>query len=288
MDDSFVQGFTMTGDTSGRLPLVMTSPHSGRDYPPAFLAATPLTLGQLRRAEDPFVDALLDGVGDVPVMRARFGRAWLDLNRAEDELDPAMFDLGGAPVPPRQTERVAAGLGVMPRLAAHGLEIYRRRIGTADARARLVQVHRPWHARLAELLARARARHGYAILLDCHSMPTPTGPQPPQIVIGDRHGTSADGRLVDLVAAHFAAEGWRVARNDPYAGGHITEWHGAPAAGTHAIQIEIDRALYMDAGRMQRHGGFEAVTRAMTGLAARLTDGAPGLALAPPHREAAE
>lgn len=288
MDDSFPQGFSVSGDSSGRLPLVLASPHSGRDYPQAFLAATPLTLGQLRRAEDPFVDALLDGVADVPVMRARFGRAWLDLNRAEDEFDPAMFEGHAAPFPPRHTERVAAGLGVLPRLAAQGLDIYRTPIASAEARSRIVDIHRPYHARMAELLARARARHGFAILIDCHSMPTPAGPQPPQIVLGDRYGTSASGRLVDLIESHCRGAGWRVGRNDPYAGGFTTEHHAAPASGVHAVQIEIDRSLYMDPVRMLRHTGFSHVAKTLVALAAIVVAAAPQLGLGPAMRQAAE
>lgn len=287
MDDSLSPGFSVTGDTDGRWPLVMASPHSGRDYPPAFLAATRLGFAQLRRAEDPMVDALLDGIGDVPVLRARYGRAFLDLNRAEDELDPGMFD-GPTPLPPRITDRVAAGLGVLPRVAAQGLDIYRRRLTPDDARHRLAAVHRPWHRRIAELLARARARHGHAILIDCHSMPQPAGSQPPQVVIGDRHGSSAAPQLVALIEAHFRDLGWRVARNVPYAGGHITEAHAHPLAGIHAVQIELDRQLYMDLARFTPAAGFGRVADAMAGLAQRLVAAARDLDLDSTLREAAE
>lgn len=287
MVDSLQPGFNMTGDSDGRWPLVMASPHSGRAYPPAFLAASRLTQAQLRRAEDPFVDALLDGVRGVPILRAHYARAFLDLNRAADELDPAMFD-GPPPGPARATERVAAGLGVLPRVAAHGLDIYRRRLPPDEARTRLAALHRPWHARIAELLDRARARHGFAVLIDCHSMPTPAGPLAPQIVIGDRHGASASTALVRLIERHFAAAGWRVARNVPYAGGHTTEFHGAAAAGIHAVQIEIDRSLYIDPQRLVRHEGFPAVAAAMEGLARLLVSATPLLGLAGPMREAAE
>ncbi|MFZ4689519.1 MAG: N-formylglutamate amidohydrolase [Polymorphobacter sp.] len=287
MDDSLLPGFSVTGDTDGRWPVVMASPHSGQDFPPAFLAASRLQRPQLRRAEDPFVDALLGGIRGVPVLRARYGRAFLDLNRSEHELDPAMFD-GGLPTPAQNSERVAAGLGVIPRIAAHGLDIYHRRIPPAEAQARIRALHRPWHARITELLARAQARHGYAILIDCHSMPQPTGILPPQIVLGDRFGTSAAPQLVDLIEQHFTAARWRTARNKPYAGGHATEFHGRVAGGIHAVQIEIDRNLYMDAQRLTRHQGFDAVAAHMEGLARLLVRAAPGLGLGPPLREAAE
>jgi N-formylglutamate deformylase len=287
MHDSLGPGFSVSGDSDGRWPLVMSSPHSGRDYPPAFLAAARLTAAQLRRAEDPLVDELLDGVGGVPVLKARYARAFLDLNRAEDELDPAMFD-GRPPRVPRLTERVASGLGVLPRVAAQGMDIYRRRIAPEDAAARLDGVHRPWHRRIAELLERARLRHGYAILLDCHSMPPQHGALAPQIILGDRHGHSAAPALVGLVEAHFRAAGWRVGRNVPYAGGYTTECHAAPAGGIHSLQIEIDRSLYLEPHRLTRSASFGIVAEALTSLAALIIAEAPALDLVPPLREAAE
>lgn len=287
MSDSLLPGFSVTGDSDGRWPLVIASPHSGREYPPAFLAASRLSLAQLRRAEDAWVDKLLDGVEGIPVLRARHGRAFLDLNRAEDELDPAMFD-GLASLVPRRTDRVAAGLGVLPRVATQGMDIYRRRIPGLEAEARLAALHRPWHARIAELLARAQARHGYAILVDCHSMPRPAGLLPPQIVLGDRFGTSAAPGLVTLMERHFVAAGWRVARNTPYAGGHTTEFHAAAAAGIHAVQIEIDRNLYMDSQRLTQHDGFAEVAVQLTRLMVAIVKAAPVLGLGPDLREAAE
>lgn len=287
MIDSLQPGFSVTGPCDGRSALLFTSPHSGRDYPAAFLAAARLPEAQLRRAEDRLVDQLLDRIEGAPVMRARFARTFLDLNRAADEIDPAM--IGGAmAIPTRRTDRVAAGLGVIPRIAAHGQEIYTRMIDPADAMARIAAIHTPWHARITALIARAEAQHGHAILIDCHSMPTPIGIRPPQIVLGDRHGLTAAPALVRLIERHFSSYGWRVVRNTPYAGGHITETHGAVAAGIHAIQIEIDRALYMDTNTLERNSGFDRVTAAMTGLARLLAATAPALALAATQREAAE
>ncbi len=280
-------GFSQTGDSDGRWPLVMASPHSGRDYPAAFLAGSRLSLAQLRRAEDAFVDELLDDVAGVPVLRARYARTWLDLNRGEDELDPLIIDDVPASAA-RLNDRVTAGLGVLPRVAAQGLEIYKRRLARAEAEARLATVHRPWHRRLSALLARARDRHGYAILIDCHSMPRPAGVMPPQIVLGDRHGTSASAGLVLLIERHFASAGWRVARNTPYAGGYTTVLHGKPEDGIHAVQIEIDRGLYMEANRLVKHDGFALVAQQLGALAPLLVAAAPLLGLAPPLREAAE
>ena len=285
-------GFSVTGDEQGALPLVLASPHSGRDYPPGFIAATRLTLAQLRRAEDAYVDTLLaDAVGaGVPLIAARFGRGWLDLNRSPHELDPAMFVEPLDDHPDQTGERVAAGLGVVPRVAAHGLDIYPGRLPVADARARLASVHAPYHAMLHNLLDRARQRHGYAVLVDCHSMPTPPAAYgaPPEIVLGDLHGRSANGALMTLIEAHWQAAGFRVARNMPYAGGFTTAQHGRPLQGIHAVQLEIDRALYMDPARLQRHGGFGRLATLLARLAQRIIEASPALGLAPAWRAAAE
>jgi N-formylglutamate deformylase len=222
------------------------------------------------------------------VLRARFARTYLDLNRAADEIDAEMF-AGPLAIPARITDRVTAGLGVLPRVAAHGQQIYAGKLDPADAAARIAALHRPWHDRLETLLGRARLRHGHAILLDCHSMPTPTGLRPPQIVLGDRHGQTAAPALMGIVEQHFTSLGWRVARNTPYAGGYTTETHGAVADGIHAIQIEIDRAMYMDANGVRRGPGFGQVAAALTGLARKLVAVAASLPLgAAPLREAAE
>jgi N-formylglutamate deformylase len=177
---------------------------------------------------------------------------------------------------------------VLPRIAGHGLDVYRRKLPVAEAARRLAALHLPWHSRLTSLLHQARARHGFAVLIDCHSMPRPAGTQPPQIVLGDRHGRSAQPALVALIEQHFQEAGLRVARNNPYAGGYTTEHHGQPDAGIHAVQIEIDRSLYMDTARLVPGPGFAAVARQLQGLAQRLVAETPKMELAPDWREAAE
>lgn len=278
MTPSLTPSFTLSGDIDGRWPLVLASPHSGREYPPAFLRASPLSLNQLRRAEDAYVDHLLDGVSGVPVLKARWSRLFLDLNRAADEIDAGMFDtpLG---IPVRRSERVDCGLGVLPRIAGHGLDIYRAKLGASEAAERLAALHLPWHSRLTSLLAQARRRHGHAVLIDCHSMPRPAGVSPPQIVLGDRHGRSAAPQLVQRIEAHFKAQGLRVARNSPYAGGYTTEHHGQPDASIHAVQIEIDRTLYMDPLRLTPNSGFERMARILQSLVHMLLQDMPGLGL---------
>jgi N-formylglutamate deformylase len=279
--------YRLTGDDDGRWPLVLASPHSGRHYPAALLAGSRLTLAQLRRAEDALVDALLEGIAGVPVLAATHARCWIDLNRRPDELDPEMFD-GPLTVPVARTERVQAGLGVIPRLAAPGLEIPARRWPASEAVARLAGLHVPWHRRIAGLMATAAARHGSALLIDCHSMPSPGGPRPPQIVLGDCHGQSAHPAIVQAIEDHFRRAGWRVARNAPYAGGHTTRAHGRPELGLHAVQIEIDRALYLDGQRLTLHAGAGRVRTAMTALVQQLVADWPRLSGHRPLFEAAE
>ena len=271
----------LSGEADGRWPLLITSPHSGRHYPPAMLAASRLSLLQLRRAEDAFVDALLDGIAGVPVLAATVARSWLDLNRRPDELDPAMFD-GALAVPVASSERVLAGLGVIPRLAGHGLNIYARALPAAEAPARLASLHAPWHERVSSILAAARGRHGAALLLDCHSMPPPSGPRPPQIVLGDCHGRSAHPAIMQAIEDHFRMCGWRVARNAPYAGGYTTRHHGQPGTGIHAVQIEIDRALYLDGHRLALHAGAARMRTVLTALVQQLVADWPRLSSAPP------
>ncbi len=285
------QGFSVTGPTAAT-PLVLASPHSGRTYPPAFLAQTRLRVDQLRAAEDAYVDRLVAEAPSrcVPVVAAHFGRAWLDLNRSAEELDPAMFDPPPPPHPDQHGDRVRAGLGVLPRIAAYGLDIYGAPLSLLDARARLNAVHAPYHRTLTQMLGAARQRHGYAVLLDCHSMPTPLPGRngSAQVVIGDLFGHSAAPALVTAIIEHFSAAGLRVAVNDPYAGGYTTAAHGAPGAALHAVQIEIDRALYMDPSRLRPHSGFARIAAVMTGLVDRLLAVVPNLGLAAPLRDAAE
>ncbi len=233
-------------------PLIFDSPHSGSRYPKAFLAAARLDPLTLRRSEDAFVDELfLPCVAlGAPLLRAHFPRAFLDANREPFELDPQMFD---GPLPEfanTRSLRVAAGLGAIPRVVGDAQPIYKGRIAVADALARIAALHRPYHERLSGLVERARARFGLSILIDCHSMPSTLAEGPLDIVIGDRFGASAAGWVVEALESALLARGYRLRRNKPYAGGYITERYGAPANARHAVQIEINRALYMDERRM--------------------------------------
>jgi N-formylglutamate amidohydrolase len=259
-------------------PAVFNSPHSGSFYPPAFLAMSRLDERGLRRSEDCHVEALFAGVTNLglPLMAARFPRAWLDVNREAYELDPRMFD-GRLPLHANtRSLRVAGGLGTVPRIVGDGQDIYARRIPVADALERIETLYRPYHRALRHLLDRTHSRFGQAVLIDCHSMPSASlGPDVANhadIVLGDRFGTSCAGALSDHVAGVLSARGYSVLRNKPYAGGFITEHYGAPLSGFHALQIEINRAIYMDEATLQRHAGYDRLKRDMLALADSLVD----------------
>jgi N-formylglutamate amidohydrolase len=262
-------------------PVVVSSPHSGRNYDWDFLSSTVLDEERIRSSEDAFVDLLLERVPQVgaPLLVAEMPRAFLDLNRAAEELDPAVIhDVPrGASNP-----RITSGLGVIPRVVAQGRAIYRGKISHSEAQRRIREVWRPYHAKLDELLGEAQAAFGQAILIDCHSMPheaiesaAPRG-RTPEIVLGDRFGASAGGGLTDRLEAIFSGLGFRVARNAPFAGAYMTQAYGQPDRGRHAVQIEIDRALYMDEVAIRPSAQFDMVRDLMTEGLAQLCDGLGG------------
>ncbi len=264
-----------------RRPLVVSSPHSGRAYPTAFVEGARLDRAALRRSEDCFVDELFaaaPGHG-APLLRALFPRAYVDPNRAPFELDPAMFD---GPLPAfveTDTPHVRGGLGTVPRLVASGAEIHAGKIRFAEAEARIRACYRPYHAALAGLIEETRRQFGFVLLLDCHSMPSAGPGSGPgvgggarriDIVLGDRHGAACHAAIVDRAEAVLAERGHAVRRNTPYAGGYITRHYGCPETGVHALQIEINRALYMDEDRYARTAGFARIAADMTALLAAL------------------
>lgn len=264
---------------------VFNSPHSGRDYPADLIARSRLAMPALRASEDVLVDRLFGAAPacGAPLLAATAPRAWLDLNRAPSDLDPALIEGVRAQ---GLNQRIAAGLGVIPRVVSEGAEIYRGRLSLAEAEARIREIHIPYHRMLDSLLARARERFGMALLLDCHSMPTEAlraaprvGGSSPDVVLGDRFGASAARALVAEVQQAFEAAGFTVVRNAPFAGGYITQRYGRPSRGLHAIQIEIDRGLYLDQVRLEPRPEFEAVRRRLSGVVAALAAAAsPGTA----------
>ena len=249
-------------------PVVFNSPHSGRVYPERFLGMTRLDHLSIRQSEDAYVDELFARAPHLgaPMLRAHFPRAYLDVNREPWELDPTMFV---EPLSDRfntTSPRVAAGLGTLARVVAENKPIYRDRLTLDDARMRIEGIYHPYHAALQKLLTEAIGAFGVVLLIDCHSMPriTRSGDKAaPDIVLGDRYGTTCAPGLVDLVETVFAGAGLRVARNRPYAGGFATRSYGRPQHGVHALQIEISRHLYMNEVTLAKNEGFDAI-RALT------------------------
>ncbi len=255
-------------------PLIFASPHSGRDYPNELLRNSRLDRHALRQSEDSYVDLLFDEAPrfGAPMLRALFPRAFVDVNRARDELDPRMF---ADDVPKRadtRSSRVIAGLGVIPRIVADGQDIYGRKLYYLDATRRLAACYDPYHEALTQLIDEARARFGIAVVIDCHSMPSAGGAPfragEPRIdfVLGDRFGSSCDPSIVAETEDALRGFGYQVARNAPYAGGYVASSYGRPREGVHVLQIEINRALYLDERRIARTGGFDALRRNMTAL----------------------
>ena len=255
-------------------PVIFASPHSGRDYPERLVAAARLAPLALRRSEDSFVDELFaaaPGLG-APLIAATFPRVWCDVNREPWELDPGMFD---GPLPPwvnTSSPRVGAGLGTIARIVATGETVYRRRLTFAEAEERVRRCWEPYHAALAQLLAETRARFGFCLLIDCHSMPAHPAQiaNPPDFVLGDAHGTACAPRATRLVEEVLLGLGYRVRRNDPYAGGYVTRHYGRPRDAVHALQIEIARSLYMDEARIERSAGLLPLARDLTALMGHL------------------
>ena len=275
-DFSAVPAFEIRESAEQRVPFVFNSPHSGSYYPDRFLALTRLDRMAIRRSEDCYVDELFGAAPTLgaPLLAANFPRAYLDVNREPWELDPRMFV---EPLPPFaniRSARVAGGLGTVPKLVGEGLDIYPGRLPLAEAVGRIESVYKPYHETLKRLMTRTHARFGYAVLIDCHSMPASIrigeNGMRPDFIVGDRFGASATRRLTDATISILSSMGYSVAHNKPYAGGFITEHYGRPAKDLHAIQIEINRGLYLDERTLRKTAGFDALADDLTRLSAEL------------------
>ncbi len=285
--------FEILAPSEQLVPLVFNSPHSGRFYPPAFLAASRLDERAIRRSEDSYIDELfLPAVAaGAPLLRANFPRAWLDVNREPYELDPKMF-AGSLPTYANvRSVRVAGGLGTIARIVSESEEIYAGPLHVEEGLARIDGVYKPYHRTLRELMNETLVGFGAAVLIDCHSMPSTvrgaSGRLRPDIVLGDRYGTSCAAALTDFTAHCLGRFGYSVSRNKPYAGGFITEHYGQPSRGLHSLQVEVNRCLYMDEQSLQKTGGYDRVRADIARLVAELARAfAGGLLLA--GREAAE
>jgi N-formylglutamate deformylase len=267
--------------------VVFASPHSGSTYPPEFLRRSQLDRHAIRSSEDAFVDRLFEGVTELgsPLIAAVAPRAFVDVNRSPDELDPALIE--GAPKS-AHNPRISSGLGVVPRVVANGRTIYSGKIPLEEARARIAAYWRPYHAALTGLIDESHRLFGQAILIDCHSMPheaidgsASSRHRRPDVVIGDRFGAAASPEIVDQIEIALARAGLTVARNTPFAGAYTAQHYGRPSRNQHAIQIEIDRALYMDETTITPGPDFEAFRRRLMGIAAEIVDiGRPAIPLA--------
>lgn len=268
------------------VPFVFNSPHSGAFYPPDFLAATRLDKHAIRRSEDFLVDRLFGPAVHfgAPLMSAVYPRAYLDLNREPYELDPKMFAGRLPSFANVRSLRVAGGLGTIPRVVSDSAHIYRGQLTVEEGLARIERIYRPYHDTLRRLLANTHSAFGFSVLVDCHSMPSnirgAQGRKRPDFVLGDRFGTSCMPELTDCAASILEDLGYEVCRNKPYAGGFITEHYGRPVRGLHAIQIEINRDLYMDEERLLPHDGFAPLLHDMEQLIGSLLEQISGAACA--------
>jgi N-formylglutamate amidohydrolase len=265
--------FVIVEPATWRAPIIFNSPHSGSVYPLEFLSASRIDLAALRRSEDSFMDELIGGLSNrgFPTVRVNFPRSYVDVNREPYELDPRMFSGRLPSFANTRSMRVAGGLGTIPRVVGDGQEIYRERLSVDHGLSRIEALYKPYHRALRRLINKAHHAFGAVVVVDCHSMPSigvsRDEPRRPDVVIGDRYGTSCAGLLPDMVEETMRRLGYSVGRNKPYAGGFITEHYGNPASGLHTIQLELNRAIYMDERRRERGARFEQVAADLAGLA---------------------
>jgi N-formylglutamate amidohydrolase len=278
--------FAITAPRSWLQPAVFNSPHSGRHYPRGFLAASKLDAHTLRKSEDCYIDDLFGFAPEAgaPLLKAIFPRAYLDVNREPYELDPRMFAEELPGYANISSVRVAGGLGTIPRIVSEGDEIYRGPIRLSEALRRIEAIYRPYHRMLSDLIGRANEVFGNVLLVDCHSMPSSACAHSSvhcgkgvDIVVGDRHGAACAEEITSALEDLLRSQGLRVVRNKPYAGGFITQNYGSPGHGRHALQIEINRAIYMDERRLERTAGHLRVRNSLHKVFAELLPAIPDL-----------
>jgi N-formylglutamate amidohydrolase len=281
LTETTANSFEIIAPPKWTVPMVFNSPHSGSLLPDAFLAQSCLTAQQLRASEDSHVDELFAGCTDLgaPMMRSLLSRSYLDLNREPYELDARMFNERLPNFVNCTSPRVVSGLGTIPRTVGEGVLIYDGPISFTDALNRIETIYRPYHRALGALLDEAFNATGSALLVDCHSMPSSAvshmrGPQSQSIdaVLGDRYGSACAAEVSAIVEEGLTAAGLKVSRNKPYSGGFFTENHGRPRHQRHAIQIEINRALYMNETSHDKTAGFDALKQILTDISQKLAN----------------
>ncbi len=282
VDDSEL--FEVREPASQTIPFVYNSPHSGRRYPLSFLKSSRLDATAIRRSEDHYVEELFGAAPTLgaPLLMAHFPRAFVDVNREPYELDPRMFS---GPLPSFancNSLRVAGGLGTIPRIVAENAEIYAGRLSVEEAMQRIDAVYKPYHAQLRQLIARTHTRFGFGVLIDCHSMPgnirIAGNPVRPDFIIGDRYGTSASAELSRAAMSFLEDLGFAAVRNKPYAGGFITEHYGRPLRGLHALQVEVNRSLYVDEDTLEKRPDFQAMVDALSVFMSNMAEFVEGYA----------
>src|SRR3954465_10095469 len=279
--------FEIAEPETWRAPIIFNSPHSGSVYPAEFLKTSRIDVAALRRSEDSFMDELIGGMSELgfPTVTVNFPRSYVDVNREPYELDPRMFSGRLPSFANTRSMRVAGGLGPTPPVVGDGQEIYRDRIQVDDALARIETLYKPYHRALRRLINKVHQMFGTVVLVDCHSMPSVgvsrDEPRRPDIVIGDRYGTSCTPLLPDRVEETMGSLGYSIGRNKPYAGGFITEHYGNPASGLHAVQLELNRAIYMDERRRERSPRFAQIASDFAVLADVLASTIPFRDLGP-------
>ena len=260
-------------------PVIFASPHSGRVYPHSFLNASRLDEKQVRRSEDAFIEELFAAAPQfgAPLLHAHFPRAYVDANREAHELDPEMFR---EPLPEwvnTTSSRVGAGLGTVARIVAGGAEIYNQRLDVNEVMSRIEACHRPYHQALRALIDETMATFGCCLLVDCHSMPSLAASgindhTQADIILGDCHGSSCSPDISAIAERTLRDLGLSVRRNKPYAGGFTTRHYASRESGIQTLQIEINRALYMNEMAIERHQGFERLSARLEVLIARLAN----------------
>ncbi len=282
--------FTLKKPARQTSPLIFASPHSGATYPKDWVEATRLSERELRQVEDAFIDSLFASAltYGAPLLSANFPRSYVDVNRSIDELpinwiegDWVEGDWVEADAPETgkikqnacvPSPRAAAGLGVIPTAIGENAHIYDAPLSRQASTQRL-SLYQLYHDQLAQLISQTKSQFGYAILIDCHSMPgfSPSGARYSDFILGDRYGKSCDPAVIDCISAQLKSSGYRVTRNYPYAGGYVTRHYGQPDAQVHALQIEINRELYLNKISMQKNHGFDKLEQNIDDLIKILT-----------------
>jgi N-formylglutamate amidohydrolase len=283
MTDASEAGFATFGTETLSIPVLLSVPHAGRDYPDAIFDALRLPRAALLRLEDRYADLLARKTLALgfPAVIAHRARTWIDLNRDENDLDVEMVRGADRARYPTPGAKQRGGLGLIPRRLSGDGDLWTRPFNLEDVEHRVASFHRPYHTAVAQILEQMRDKFGVAILLDLHSMPPlkqSTAAPPARFVIGDRFGKSAASQFADLLLRQIRRQGHPVALNHPYAGEYILRRHANPAANIHALQLEVDRSLYLESTLREPGSGLDRTTSLVADLVSGLADEALGTA----------